>query len=79
MNYKRNEKLIKAFGKHVRKLRTTKGLSMEKLADLADIEYSQIYKIEHGEINTTISTSHALAKALDIELYALFMFEIAKK
>lgn len=52
---------------------------MEKLAELADIEYSQISKIERGLLNTTISSSFALAKALDVELYALFMFEISKK
>lgn len=52
---------------------------MEKLCDKADIEYSQLFKIEHGKINTTISTSYVLAKALEVELYALFMFEISKK
>lgn len=79
MNNTRNEKLIKAFGKHVRKIRLAKGISMEKLAELAEIEYSQISKIERGLLNTTISSSFAIAKALDIELYALFMFETGKK
>lgn len=79
MNNTRNEKLIKAFGKHVRKIRLAKGISMEKLAELAEIEYSQISKIERGLLNTTISSSFALAKALDVELYALFMFDTGKK
>lgn len=79
MNNTRNEKLIKAFGKHVRKIRLAKGISMEKLAELAEIEYSQISKIERGMLNTTISSASAIAKALDVELYALFMFEISKK
>jgi transcriptional regulator with XRE-family HTH domain len=79
VNYKRNEKLIKAFGKHVRKVRKSKSMSMEQLADLSDIEYSQIYKIEHGEINTTISTSLAIAKSLDMDLSTLFLFDIPKK
>lgn len=79
MNNTRNDKLIKAFGKHVRKIRLAKGISMEKLAELAEIEYSQISKIERGLLNTTISSSFAIAKALDVELYALFMFETGKK
>ena len=49
---------------------------MRYLADLADVNYTQISKIETGKINTTISTAYALAKALDITLEQLFKFEI---
>lgn len=47
---------------------------MEQLALSAGIEYSQIFDIEHGRINTTISTVHAIAKALDIPTKELFDF-----
>lgn len=79
VNHKRNEEFIAAFGNNLRKLRKSKGLTMEKLADAADVEYSQIRNIEHGKINTTISTAYALAKALEVESYALFMFDVSKK
>ena len=49
---------------------------MRHLADLADIDYTQIAKIETGKINTTISTVYAISKALDITLNELFLFDI---
>ncbi len=72
----KNKKLLLIFGKQVRKLREEKGYSMRYLADLADINYTQVSKIEHGKINTTISTAFAIAKALDIKLDELFKFDI---
>lgn len=72
----KNKKLITAFGKRVRKLRQEKCLSMRYLADLADVDYTQIAKIETGKINTTISSAYAISKALDISLEELFRFEI---
>jgi len=51
---------------------------MEKLALSAGIEYSQISDIEHGSINTTISTVHVIAKALEISEKELFDFDISK-
>ncbi|MBS1917881.1 MAG: helix-turn-helix transcriptional regulator [Bacteroidetes bacterium] len=75
MNYKYNEAFCKAFGKQLRKLREEKGLSMRKLASEAEIEYSQLSKIERGVINTTISTVYTLAAALDIPTSDLFDFK----
>ncbi len=40
---------------------------MMELAFEADIEYSQIAKIERGMSNTTISTVRLLAKALGVK------------
>lgn len=74
-----NEELVKAFGSQVRALRKKKKLSMEQLADLADVEYSQIGKIERGIINTTISTAYRLSEALGISLNELFNFEVRKR
>lgn len=76
MNNLRNKKLIIAFGKNVRKLRKKKGISMRYLADLADVDYSQIAKIETGKINTTISTAYSISQALEVEFEALFQLEI---
>lgn len=72
----KNKKLITAFGKHLRKLRQKKGLSMRYLADLADVDYTQIARIETGKTNTTISTVYALSKALDVSIDELFKFDI---
>lgn len=72
----RDESYLKAFGKNLRKIRKELGFSMEQLALNAGVEYSQISDIEHGKINTTISTVHALAKALKIPEKILFEFDI---
>lgn len=72
MNTSRNKEYIIAFGDQIRKLRKEKGISMEKLAEQADIEYSQIAKIEKGKINTTISTVFTLANALNLPVEDLF-------
>ncbi len=70
----KDETLLKAFGKNLRKLREDRGLSKEALANDADIPINQVGRIERGEINTTISTANAIAKALKIELSELFRF-----
>ncbi len=72
MKQLRNQELLIAFGNRVRELRIAKGLSMERLAELAGIEYSQVSRVEFGQINTTISTANALAVGLGLSLYELF-------
>jgi len=60
----RNLTVMKLLGARVRELRLNKGYTMEDLADEAGLSYSQIARIETGKLNTTISTIHAIAKAL---------------
>lgn len=71
----RNDEVIKAFGNRVRLLRKEKGYTMEKLAELAGIDYRQVSYIEHGQVNVTISSIYALAKALDLKLSELANLE----
>jgi transcriptional regulator with XRE-family HTH domain len=78
VNYKRDEKLLIAFGQNIRRLRIERGLTMEALANEADMEIRQLGRIEGGQVNTTISTVQALAKALDIEMAALFQLKPKK-
>ena len=70
----RDEKVIKAFGKHLRILRKNKKLSIEELAYDANLEYSQVARIERGEINPTICSVYAIAQALDSHPKELFDF-----
>ena len=51
---------------------------MRGLANEAEIEYSQLSKIERGVINTTISTVYALAQALDIPVKDFYDFKNPK-
>ena len=57
---------IKVLAKNVRKFRIDKGLTMEELAASANIEYSQLSRIEREIINTSVSVIFALAKALEV-------------
>jgi transcriptional regulator with XRE-family HTH domain len=74
VNSIRNQEYLNAFGSNLRKHRKTKGLSMERLAQISGIEYSQISDIELGKINTTISTVYLISKALEIPTKDLFDF-----
>jgi len=71
----KNQGYLKAFGKHLRKLREEQNLSQENLANDSDIPINQIGRIERGEINTTINTAYNIAKALKVEIKELFDFK----
>jgi transcriptional regulator with XRE-family HTH domain len=79
VNNKYNPEFCKAFGKRVREIREQKGLGMREFALQADIEYSQLSKIELGSGNPTISTVLALAESLGISHQELFNFKFPTK
>lgn len=70
-----DDSFIIEFGKNLRKIRLSKGISMQNLAYTINVEYSQISRIELGKINTSISTVFEIAKALDVPIHKFFMFE----
>lgn len=70
----RDPKLLKRFGENLRELRLKKSLTIEELANKADIEISQVHRIEIGQVNPTLSTLNALSKALAIPLKVLVDF-----
>ena len=74
VGYQRHGQFITAFGINLRKIRLSKGISQEDLADKADLTLSQVGRIERGVINTSISTVYSLAAALEIEPMNLFRF-----
>ena len=61
----KNEKRL-AFGRAVRRLRVSQGLSQEALADQAGIHRTYIGGIERGERNPTLTMIHRLAEALEV-------------
>lgn len=58
------KKIAFYIGIRIRSLRTAKGLSMNELANEAEIEYRQLSRIEHGEINTSVYQLYKISKAL---------------
>jgi len=68
-----DKKLIATnIGEALKKLRVNKNLSMQQLATLAEIEKSQIYRIESGKVDVRISTLYLLADSLKIDVTDFF-------
>jgi transcriptional regulator with XRE-family HTH domain len=66
---------IKAeYGKKVREIRKSKGVSQESLADLAGLDRTYISDIENGKRNVSIETIFKIGKALDIPIIEFFNF-----
>jgi transcriptional regulator with XRE-family HTH domain len=71
MNKLRNKEDLDVFGKKLKSLRMSKNYTLEQLAIEADMEISQVHRIEKGKVNPTLTTLNALAKALGITLSEL--------
>ena len=61
--------IAKIIGQRIRNYRTQKGLSQEKLAELAGCHPTYIGQLERGEKNATFEK---IASAMDISLSELF-------
>ena len=70
--YYRDEILLKNFGANLKKLRSQRGISQEELSYQADLDISQIGRIERGKVNTSICVIQRIAKALEVEIKELF-------
>lgn len=63
----RDQLAIDKLGQNVRKYRTLNGLTIVKLSEACDVEYTTISKIERGILNTSVSMIVILARALNIK------------
>lgn len=63
------------FGKQIEKLRTQQNLSFRQLAQRCNIDFSNISKIEKGDINIQLGTILELAKGLNVQPKDLFDFK----
>jgi transcriptional regulator with XRE-family HTH domain len=64
-------KLLKTFGRSVRRLRKQRGLSQESLAEVCGLSRNYISDIERGVRNPGLLALVALAKALRVTLREL--------
>ena len=64
--------IAKTIGQRIRNYRTQKGLSQEKLAELAGCHPTYIGQLERGEKNATLESVEKIASAMDISLSELF-------
>lgn len=67
--------IVKVFAVNVRKYRTVRGLSQEKLAELSGLHRSYISAIERCERNISLCNVQRIADALNVQVYTLFLEE----
>lgn len=63
--------ITKIAGKKIRKLREDLGLTQEKLAEKAELDYRSIGAAERGERNLSLESLVRVAKALNVTLDTL--------
>jgi transcriptional regulator with XRE-family HTH domain len=54
--------------RHVVRLRRSRGLTQERLAELADISGKHLGQVERGVANATLKTLLAIARALSVDV-----------
>lgn len=69
-----DQELQAKFGENLRRIRMSKGYSLNDLAIRCDIDKSNIGKIENGRFNLQLTKIFELAKGLDIEPKQLLDF-----
>ncbi|MDB9972651.1 helix-turn-helix domain-containing protein [Oceanospirillaceae bacterium] len=65
------ESLDTKFGYRVRQLRTSLGMSQEKLANMAGIDRAHMGHIERGTASPSLKKVSQIAKALDVSVESL--------
>ncbi|EKE02977.1 MAG: transcriptional regulator, XRE family [uncultured bacterium] len=66
--------ICKNFGKHLKKLREEKGISLNMLAYENDLNKSTLSRIENGLVDPKLSTLEKIAQGLEIPLDKLMKF-----
>jgi len=66
ISHRRNEKAIMTLANNIRKYRIEKGMTIQELANLLDVDYSQIGRMERGVVNPSISIIFDIAQILGI-------------
>jgi transcriptional regulator with XRE-family HTH domain len=71
MGTTRKSLMRKVFAENLRREREIRGLSQEKLAELANLHRTYVGSVERGERNISIDNLERLARALKVELAEL--------
>lgn len=61
-------------GQRIRQLRKAAGLTQERLARRAGMDYKYLGGVERGERNVTLDNVERIVRALDVEPYEPFLF-----
>jgi transcriptional regulator with XRE-family HTH domain len=63
------------FAQRLRQIRQIRGLSQEKLADMAGLHRTYVGSVERSERNVSIDNMERLAKALEVDITELLRKE----
>jgi transcriptional regulator with XRE-family HTH domain len=74
VKHNKDNDYLKALGANIRLIRKSKSITMEELANEAEIEYRQLGRIERGEINTSVLSLLKLSECLGVDIADLFKF-----
>ncbi len=64
-----------SFGKRLRELRASKGITQEQLADAVDVTVESISNIERGKYGPKFDNLEKIAAALQVSVKELFEFD----
>jgi len=70
-----DKKFLASLGQNIKKYRKLKKYSQEKLAEILDIHYTTIGKIEIGKLNASALMLQKISSALDVPVKSFFDFE----
>lgn len=62
----------RVFGERIRVLRQNRGLSQERLAEMAGVHRTYLSSLERGERNVSLDNIYAIARALGVAPAELF-------
>ncbi|MEO6732321.1 MAG: helix-turn-helix transcriptional regulator [Ferruginibacter sp.] len=65
-SYYINKPALLLVGAKIREIRSSKGISIEQLANSSGMDYSQLARMETGQVNFTISYLFRVAEALGV-------------
>lgn len=60
--------LLKTIGKKVQEARMSKGITVRKLGELCEYDYSNLSRFENGRVNIHILTLQRIAEILNMDL-----------
>jgi len=70
-----NEKLLKALGKNIDRIRKEKGLSFQEMALRCEMEKSHLVRLTSQGMNITVTTLYKISKGLEISINEIFDFK----
>ena len=67
MDDRKRQKIMTTFGKKLREVREERDISIRGLADMAEIDYSNLNRIENGTTEAGLCMIMTIAEALGVD------------